>query len=219
MKRRSKLQANYTKAILTSINVLKKYKINKTPIDIHYIIEQIPNIKICKYSWMTKRYGCTIKELIDFFQSELGTIVRNSKENKYIIYYNDTIGNSRLDRFTIAHELGHFFLGHFNLIIGNILNGNSLFSAKQYKTIENEANAFARNLLVPIPLYNRLNHDSPTLFRDIMDIFDISYGASIARIDFAEYDKCRITDEHVKFFNSFEIDYYWKEETRKIGIG
>lgn len=216
MKRRSKLQADYTKAVLTSIEVLKKYKINKTPIDVHYIIEQIPNLALCKYSWITEQYRCTLTELIEFFQSDLGAIARKPEKNQYVIYYNDTLCNSRLDRFTIAHELGHFFLGHFDLITENILNRGG-FSAEQYKAIENEANCFARNLLTPIPLYNRLDLDSSTLYRDIMDIFDISYEASIARVDFVEYDSYRITDEHIRFFSSFEMCYYWEEKERRIG--
>lgn len=80
-------------------------------------------------------------------ESESGvTIVQN---NKFHIIYNDTESSKRC-RFTIAHELGHIFLGHL------------LINTPQYRTFkiqddtESEANVFARDLLAPACVLHEL---------------------------------------------------------------
>lgn len=203
------MYADYTKAVITSIEVLKKYRFNKVPIDIHYIIKQTSNIKLCEYSRYANNVGCSIEEVIEFFQSDLGAISRDPDNNRYVIFYNDTIGNPALDRFTIAHELGHYFLGHFDLITEKVLRRGG-FSAKKYKAIENEANAFARNLLAPVPLYNKipLTLSTTSYIWRVMDTFDISFEAAGARINFAILDNYRITDEDIEYFNTYKMPYY-----------
>ena len=65
------------------------------------------------------------------------------------IIYRDT-ENSKRCRFTIAHELGHIFLGHL------------LINTPQYRTFkiqdntESEANVFARDLLAPACVLHEL---------------------------------------------------------------
>lgn len=75
------------------------------------------------------------------------TILQN---NRFYIIYNDTEPLRRC-RFTIAHELGHIFLGH--LLVNN----------QQYRTFsinddtESQANVFARDLLAPACVLHELN--------------------------------------------------------------
>lgn len=75
------------------------------------------------------------------------TILQN---NRFYIIYNDTEPLRRC-RFTIAHELGHIFLGHL------------LVNTQQYRTFsinndtESQANVFARDLLAPACVLHELN--------------------------------------------------------------
>lgn len=75
------------------------------------------------------------------------TILQNGKF--YIIYNNAE--NSRRCRFTIAHELGHIFLGHL------------MINTPQYRTFaicddnESAANVFARDLLAPACVLHELH--------------------------------------------------------------
>ena len=50
-------------------------------------------------------------------------------------------------RFTVAHEIGHFMLGH--------TNGNSIFDLNSKKPEEIEANQFAAELLMPLAFLNK----------------------------------------------------------------
>ncbi len=74
------------------------------------------------------------------------TVVQN---RKFYIVYKDS-ENSRRCRFTIAHELGHIFLGHL------------LINTPTYRTFivrndtESAANVFARDLLAPACVLHEL---------------------------------------------------------------
>lgn len=54
-----------------------------------------------------------------------------------------------VQRFTAAHELGHFFLGHDKSFDDEEIIGRSPFSQSQYDPREREANAFASHFLMP----------------------------------------------------------------------
>jgi Zn-dependent peptidase ImmA (M78 family) len=98
------------------------------------------------------------------------TIVQNSK---FHIIYNDTESSKRC-RFTIAHELGHIFLGHL------------LINTPQYRTFkiqndtESQANVFARDLLAPACVLHELQALSAA---DISKICNISLDSATFRAE------------------------------------
>lgn len=93
------------------------------------------------------------------------TILQN---NKFYIIYNDTEPLRRC-RFTIAHELGHIFLGHL------------LVNTQQYRTFsinddtESQANIFARDLLAPACVLHELKVLNA---KDISELCNISLEAA-----------------------------------------
>jgi len=123
------MQANYRRALEEAQKVIKNNFITQPPI----IAEQIArnyglNVKYCVF----KPQHMDIAGFVD----SKGEIIVNSAES-----------NVRKN-FTIAHELGHYLLGHlsdpdydvlYRQPIGNIPN----------TPLEQEANCFAANLLVP----------------------------------------------------------------------
>jgi Zn-dependent peptidase ImmA (M78 family) len=69
------------------------------------------------------------------------------KDGKPTIWYNTSAPEVR-QRFTIAHELGHFVLGHGEA--GKVFrDGARNFNASQYDPSETSANRFAASLLMP----------------------------------------------------------------------
>lgn len=75
--------------------------------------------------------------------------------NMFSIFYNDSIASDGFRRFTVAHELGHYFLeGHYKHIFAD---GNSRHvSDSGYSSddpFEREADAFAAALLMPPGLF------------------------------------------------------------------
>ena len=148
----------YKNARNASWQCILDYKINKLPVMVTDIIAKSDNTRIYKNSDVNKlQIGESGK-----------TIFHN---NIFEIVYNDT-ENSRRCRFTIAHELGHIFLGHL------------LINTPEYKTFairednESEANVFARDLLAPACVLHELKVFTA---RDIANLCNISLEAATYR--------------------------------------
>lgn len=190
---------NYSRVYKIVIDIIQRYQLKSIPIDLYSIIAQTSNLKLCSYSQFSKN-KCSIQETIDFFGSELGAYARSRDGSKCVIYYNDTKHNIGLDRFTIAHELGHHFLGHSKYMLdGNILLRG--LSNPNYAAIEKEANCFARNLLSPIYIVRSLK----IIFDDIekiKDIFCVTKAAAKTRVKSYNFDLKVMTKKNQTIFDS-----------------
>ena len=127
------------------------------PFDFSIIGEVYPNIAIIKYSEFQSRYEMSYNEVLDIFESDDAVCNYEIKTNKYIILYNDldvVKMNCFRYRFSIAHELGHIFLGHLNDERSRIFRGS--FSKKEYEELEEEADQFAAYILCPYAAFTDL---------------------------------------------------------------
>ncbi|MBX9889801.1 MAG: ImmA/IrrE family metallo-endopeptidase [Amoebophilaceae bacterium] len=135
------------------------YQDGTLPVDLHYIAAQV-NIKI---------------EYInapDDYCGELDTDV-----DPILIKVNKNHAETR-QRFTIAHELGHYFLGHGsrNRIIDNRSNMYS------YDPVEYLANDFAAKLLMnEIYINHLLKHKKINNLSDVANKFNVSLDAAKIR--------------------------------------
>lgn len=90
------------------------------------------------------------------FQNVSGFIDSNSST----MYVNANEPDKR-QNFTIAHELGHYILGHTNSSEYSMLYRNSGFTEGENSLLEQEANCFAANLLVPEMFLKKIIKDYP----------------------------------------------------------
>jgi Zn-dependent peptidase ImmA (M78 family) len=81
-----------------------------------------------------------IELFYDDLEGEEGYTLFNSAKNKYRIYIDNSFYHGRCN-FTIAHEIGHIVLGHFNC--------NNFISSVMHSELDKHANAFASALLMP----------------------------------------------------------------------
>lgn len=94
-------------------------------------------------------------------------------DGKWIIVYDDT-QSPTISRFTIAHELGHIFLGH------RLKNGYYARTFEKRNDEEQEADMFAIRLLAPACVLWALNlHNA----EDIARVCNISYTAAKYRAE------------------------------------
>ena len=143
-----KLTSDYDRPIAESITVLADSGITDFPVNLKKIQRAYRNLFIIRsYSNLMTAHGFSREYCIENLRSEDGATV-GSGHGTYIIYYNDEKSRSR-NRFTIAHEMGHIFMGHFDSH-GTVLGTNSEMDNVEYQFLENEANCFARNLLCPV---------------------------------------------------------------------
>ena len=107
---------------------------------------------------LIQRLGISLSK--DFLDPDIAGMIEKTKGGDYAITINGKDSETR-QRFTMAHELGHFIL-HRNRI-GDGINDNKMYRAT--KTSANsrigqiqeiQANQFAANVLMPMPLIKDL---------------------------------------------------------------
>lgn len=99
-------------------------------------------------------------------------------EGKPVIYVNRMESRLR-QRFTIAHELGHFALKHGNRFRDTASN----FASVQFDPAETQANRFAAELLMPAAAINGLiEKRGVTDFSRLAALFDVSQQAMQYRL-------------------------------------
>lgn len=148
----------YKNARNASWQCLLDYNIKSLPVMVSDIVSQSKNIRLFKNS--------DVKKLKD---NESGKTIFN--KNNYEIIYRDT-ENSKRCRFTIAHELGHIFLGHL------MINTPQYRIFKIQDDTESEANVFARDLLAPACVLHELQVISAA---EISKLCNISIEAATYR--------------------------------------
>ena len=116
-----------------------------------------------RVSQIAKQMGITVlsysagSELIEFWR--LGSLCENNDGfaafigDQWYIFYNESLQPRARIRFTLAHELGHFLLGH-ELKTTPSDNGSVGFTEENVKkkrksSLESEADMFAHRLLAP----------------------------------------------------------------------
>ena len=208
----SKYFSDYARAFRKSIDILKAFGLCRLPVDIFKIIDRFPRLKLETYTNLAAKNNCELSEIISMFESDLGVCVYDEVFGNAIIYYNDTLNNYGLIRFTVTHEFGHYVLGHFDYIDEKIIKihgGND----NLYKIFEREANCFARNLLCPSALVELFGiADS----HHIASIFKISNKAAKVRLDMhKKYDRTYLNEHILNDFNkkfSYYIEKYQKKK-------
>lgn len=202
------MKPNYNKAVKKSINVLMDFGFYTIPIDLDIIFKKYKRtIRKCSYTKFASKRNLSIEEVCEYFESDLGACAYDRKTERYVIYYNDTQGKNGLDRFTIAHELGHVFLNHYAEVDSNVLLRKPMPEEK-YDKFEKEANCFARNLLAPVPLVFKVTDvKSSQAYQEIQDAFEITYLATCARISLFTLDRYNITSKDKEYFNTYDITF------------
>ena len=121
---------------------------------------------------IARRYGVTV--ILDEVDQELsGFLYRDTRTNKAVIGANKSHHENRR-RFTIAHELAHFFLHEGERVhldsgkpTGFVINLRGPHSARGENNDEREANLFAAELLMPAKFLERdLNDKDLDLLQD-----------------------------------------------------
>ena len=177
----------YKNARDSAWQVLIDYNINSLPINVVSIATSA-GIKILKNSIVRK-----------LTKGEIGISVWDS--NKWYIIYDDTMSKERA-RFTIAHELGHIFLGH---PLKDSYHARTINIDKP--RVETDADIFASRLLAPACVLWGLNLHTP---EEIKEACGISYQAAELRAnrmrELYERNKFLISPLERQVYNNF-ADY------------
>lgn len=178
----------------------------RLPIDPFEIIDNIDNISLQTYTQAAKIHKMSISEFSRYVGSDDGVSFEKyyRGQSKFVIMYNDTVYSYNRKRFTIAHELGHCLLGH---------NLN-----RSYDVQEKEANYFAKRLLVPLPLVDKiLGFPIVTVderVEDISSVFEVSQ--EVANYSLRNFDNLSYVADDIGLCNSFGVSVECRVLTTKI---
>lgn len=170
--------------------------------DVFEAVKLSPDCVVISYRKAIEHYGFDSELLAS--NSDYGFTFLDPSTQRRIILYNETLPESCI-RFTIAHELGHYILGH--------LPKDQIAS----KAAEREANCFARNLLCPAPIAKELSLTSPEEYKNL---FHVSLEMANISIQYRGLDLYHISETnhrniidllyayHMDFNNLNEFMYY-----------
>lgn len=118
------------------------------------------------------------QELQELNKSDSGSI-RVEPDGKFVITLPNHTSIQR-DRFTIAHEIGHFIL-HF--LLNNKRNGCEGLAASRYGSgpVEYEANWFAASFLMPDEKFRQCYVDNASELNAVANYFAVSLTAAAVR--------------------------------------
>lgn len=118
------------------------------------------------------------------FVEDMDAMAMMRDEKYYIVIHPSS---PERDRWSMAHEFGHIYLGHFGF---ETENGNgseqlSVFSQDEHRVLDREANIFARELLLPTKWVRAAAGDriGKNTIRRVREQFGVSWGAAIIRLD------------------------------------
>lgn len=124
------------------------------------------------------------QDIFDLDSSDSGSIVINNPTDFEITLALHT--SKERDRFTIAHELGHYFLHYLLYNFNNQANsGNKKFKASRYGSgkTETEAHWFAASFLMPEESFKEEFHKLDGNYIELAEKFGVSLSACKVRAE------------------------------------
>ena len=171
-------------AVNMAARFLAENDVKSLPLDIFGIIEKL-GWGLQTFTELTQ-YEYTFDELCE----ELGTTSGFStpdKDRGYVIAYNDVSEIRERTLFTVCHEVGHCFMKHL------VNYDTTHLSTEQMRVLDVEANTFAANLLIPVPVFDALRNEENA---DNMYIFGVSKAAYDTRLLTIERDREMLNGEN-----------------------
>lgn len=149
-------------------NILINNDMFKVPVDV---------VKIAKLNGITVYEG-------DLEKNVSGAIRYNKEKENFEILVNKNDTRER-KRFTIAHEIGHFFL-HKEILMSDEIHIDIMYRMpnedEEQKRREKDVDYFAGALLMNKTLLTKMYNENNTI-TELAGIFDVSVSAMTVRLD------------------------------------
>lgn len=148
-------------------------KIAESLVEKYFISEPPINVKL-----LAEKEGFSVLE--ENLNAEVsGFLIIES--NKKVIGIDKSENNKRRNRFTIAHEMGHYYLHHLDS--GTHIDERIVYNRGKYSNRrETEANVFAAALLMPTPIIKQTIKKNFKRLIDENDIIKLAKQFEVSEI-------------------------------------
>lgn len=171
------------RAVRYACSVCADLRIDRLPVDPFSLAERA-GISMVPLSFAERNPGWFPEDLPVRLQATLAlTLVYPAF---CIVFRDDTEDRDRL-RFILCHELGHLFMNHYRDFPAQ------MGSRMPDRWLEEEADAFARNLLAPVPVVDVIRFNRPHLAE--AGVFGMARGAWMARVDALAADRAFVDED------------------------
>ena len=151
------------------------------------------------------------------FTDDFDALIEYQDDGSFIIFLNNKVELEERRRFTIAHELGHYFIPHHqNKLVANewMISCQTAFSSDNI--LEKEADKFAAELLMPTSsFYDRVSKD---LSLKIIEALSKQYKTSITSTAIRAVGLTELACSIVVSKNNIVAFSTHSEKLRSIGI-
>lgn len=195
--------ADYRRATNEAYDLLLSLPSFSLATDVFGVVKQLPDCVAIPYQKAISHYGATFGLDLDRLtaQSDYGFTIIQVRTQRRVILYNDALPKPCI-RFTIAHELGHYMLGH----LPDDHNNHTESEAQ-------EANCFARNFLCPAPIVNALSLTSAEEYRSL---FQVSSEMSSIAVKYKNSDLYHISNRNYSDMLDLFYQYYIEMNFRNL---
>ncbi|MDH7576578.1 MAG: ImmA/IrrE family metallo-endopeptidase [Bacillota bacterium] len=148
-------------------SLVRKYNISTPPVPVEEIARQ-EGVIISSHK--TSDLKCAVA-------------LKDRKRGRYVVSVYLS-GDEGRDRWSLAHELGHIKLGHFEIYDVDTLAKDKLNDAERY-ILDKEADIFAEELLMPAEWLREIMGivSDFTQIEEIKKLFGVSLGALVNRLE------------------------------------
>ena len=159
-------------------SVCENLKIGRLPVD-PFEVAHSAGIAVIPYSPASDHPGRFPEDLPA--RMRMSAVLTLNYPTISIVYRDDIDDPDRL-RFPLCHELGHLFMNHYRDYPEQMEPGQMARSC-----LEAEADAFARNLLAPVPIVDVIRYNRPRQARG--RVFGLPRSTWINRLDVLSGDR------------------------------
>ena len=172
------------RAVRYACAVCADLQVRRLPVD-PFLLAQGAGITLVPLSAVLENPGWFPPDLPS--RMRMNTILTLTYPTFCIVFRDDCAQTDRL-RFMLCHELAHLFMNHYRDFPDLLLPGRMHDSA-----LEEEADAFARNLLAPVPVVDVIRFNRPRQAK--AGVFGMTRSAWVSRLDRLAADRAFVDEE------------------------
>ena len=172
------------RAVRYACSVCTDMQVSRLPVD-PLALGQMAGISMVPCSAMLANSGWFAPDLPGRMQMNL---VLTLTYPAFCIVYRDDVPDPDRLRFPLCHELGHLFMNHYRDFPEQMAPGRAPDGA-----LEEEADAFARNLLCPVPVVDVIRYNRPRQAR--ASLFGLDRPAWIHRLEAIDRDRASVDED------------------------